>query len=365
MLNAKSDSENDTNVSNAAGRASRMKWDSYIEKFSSAAKSENYLSTEIDDFLAYAKPLFDKKIPIIYDQEHLSLLLGYKYTYLLKISNSPERFYRTFRIPKKSGGERIISEPLPDLKEIQHWILNEILNKCPVSGFAKAYVRRRSIRRNAEFHIGKNIVLTIDIKDFFPSLGFGRVYNFYMRLGYSEAVSTMLGNLCCWNGVLPQGAPTSPALSNLLMFNFDKRVAGFIRKNNINYTRYADDLTFSGDFEPGMVIKFVRRILPDFSLQINEKKVRVRKPGQRQEVTGVIVNEKIQAPREMRKKLRQSVYYIEKYGLASHLDKTENTRANHIYHLLGIANFILFLNPEDQEARGYIEALRKYLPRRE
>lgn len=342
-----------------------MKWETYAERFSKAAISDNYSPAEIDDFLGYAKPLFNKRLPVIYDQEHLSLLLGYKYKYLLKISNSPESFYRTFSIPKKSGGERIISEPLPDLKEIQHWILAEILDKCPVSGFAKAYVRRRSIRKNAEFHIRKSVVLTIDIKDFFPSIGFGRVFNFFVRLGYSEPVSVMLGNFCCWNGALPQGAPTSPALSNLLMLSFDKRVAGFIRKHNINYTRYADDLTFSGDFEPGMVIKFIRSVLPDFGLQINEKKVRVRKPGQRQEVTGVIVNEKIQAPKEMRKKLRQSVYYIEKYGLASHLDKTENTRANHIFHLLGIANFILFLNPEDQEARNYIEMLRKYLPRRE
>lgn len=365
MLNAKSSRDSDTNVSNATGRAFRMKWETYVENFSKNAVSENYSPAEIDEFLTYAKLLFDKKIPIIYDQEHLSLLLGYRYKYLLKISNSPESFYRTFRIPKKSGGERIISEPLPDLKEIQRWILDEILSNIRVSGFAKAYVRRRSIRKNAEFHIGKNVVLTIDIKDFFPSIGFGRVYNLFTRLGYSDSVSAMLSNLCCWNGGLPQGAPTSPTLSNLLMINFDKRVAGFIRKNKINYTRYADDLTFSGDFEPGKVIKFVRGILPDFGLQINEKKVRVRKPGQRQEVTGVIVNEKIQAPREMRKKLRQSVYYIEKYGLASHLDKTENTKANHIYHLLGIANFILFLNPEDQEARSYIEILRKYLPRRE
>jgi RNA-directed DNA polymerase len=98
-------------------------------------------------------------------------------------------------------------------------------------------------------------------------------------------------------------------------------------------------------------------------LQINEKKIRVRKPSQRQEVTGVIVNEKIQAPREMRRKLRQSVYYIEKFGLASHLDKTENPRANHVYHLLGIANFILFLNPKDQEVLEYREILRKYILR--
>ena len=154
-----------------------------------------------------------------------------------------------------------------------------------------------------------------------------------------------------------------PALSNLLMVNTDRQIGNFIKEKGIYYTRYADDMTFSGDFEPGMVIEFVRNVLNDMGLRINEKKIRIRKPGQRQEVTGVIVNEKIQAPISTRKKLRQAVYYIEKYGLASHLERTENTRANHIYHLLGIANFILFLNPDDEEVKRYKDILRNYILR--
>lgn len=341
-----------------------MKWENYSEEFRKVGYRNNFTQEEIDSLLDYAKEIYNKKVPIIYEQEHLALLVGYKYEYIIKISNSPEKFYRTFKIPKKSGGEREISEPLPSLKEVQHWILDEILYRHPVSRYAKAYVRNRSIRENARFHVQQEIVLTIDIKDFFPSLRYKKVYGVFAGLGYSVPVATLLSNLCCLNGGLPQGAPTSPALSNILMINVDKRISGFIKKNEIRYTRYADDMTFSGDFDPGMVIKFVRSVLQDANLKVNEKKIRIRKPGQRQEVTGVIVNEKIQAPKEMRKKLRQSVYYIEKYGLTSHLDKTENTRANHIFHLLGIANFILFLNPEDQEARGYIETLRKYLPQR-
>ena len=120
------------------------------------------------------------------------------------------------------------------------------------------------------------------------------MYAFFARLGYTIPVATMLENLCCLGGTLPQGAPTSPSLSNLLMRGVDKRIAGFIKQKGIFYTRYADDMTFSGDFEPGMVIKFVRSVLHDVGLQINEKKLRVRRPSQRQEVTGVVVNEKIQ-----------------------------------------------------------------------
>lgn len=340
-----------------------MEWQTYSNKFSEKASLNGFTSTEIEAFLSYAENLFTKKVPIIYDQKHFSLLVGYKYDYLLKISNAPDKFYRNFEIPKKNGGERAISEPLPSLKEIQHWILKEILDKCSVSGFAKAYIRNRSIRKNAEFHVNRKFVLTIDIQNFFPSLQYKYIHAFFSRLGYSLPVTTMLSNICCLNGGLPQGAPTSPALSNLLMVNTDKRIGSFIKKNDIYYTRYADDMTFSGEFEPGMVIKFVKNVLSDMDLNINERKIRVRKHGQRQEVTGVIVNEKIQSPKSIRKKLRQSVYYIEKYGLVSHLDKTENTRANHIYHLLGIATFILFLNPEDNEAKRYRTILRNYILR--
>jgi RNA-directed DNA polymerase len=341
------------------------KWEEYSEEFRKAGYRNNFTQEEIDSLLDYAKKIYNYKVPINYEQEQLALLVGYKYEFLLRISNSAERFYRTFKIPKKSGGKREISEPLPSLKEIQRWILDEILNHHRVSRYAKAYIHKRSIRENARFHVNQEIVLTIDIKDFFPSLRYEKVYGIFIGLGYSVSVATMLSNLCCLNGSLPQGAPTSPALSNILMINIDKRVSGFIKEKEIRYTRYADDMTFSGNFEPGMIIKFIRNILSDENLRINEKKIRVRRSGQRQEVTGVIVNEKIQAPKEIRKNLRQSVYYIEKYGLASHLKKTENRKANHIYHLLGIANFILFLNPDDQEAQSYIEILRKYLPRRE
>ena len=339
-----------------------MEWENYAKRFRDIALRNEFANTEIASWLSYAENLFNKKVPIIFEQEHFAHLVGYQYDFILKASNSPENFYRTFTIPKKSGGRRTISEPLPSLKEIQTWILEEILNKQAVSRYAKAYVKNRSIRQNARFHLRQKIVLTIDIEDFFGSLHSKKVYGVFREIGYSIPVSTLLSELCCLNSSLPQGAPTSPALSNILMVDVDKQISDYVVKGkNIRYTRYADDLTFSGDFEPDEVMEFVGSVLASLNLRINEKKLRIRKPGQRQQVTGVIVNEKLQAPKEMRKKLRQSVYYIEKYGLASHLEKTENERANHIYYLLGIANFILFLNPEDQEALNYREILRAYV----
>jgi RNA-directed DNA polymerase len=183
------------------------------------------------------------------------------------------------------------------------------------------------------------------------------VFGVFLNLGYSTAVANMLTRLCTLKSSLPQGAPTSPALSNILMRRVDSRIAGFTRNKGIFYTRYADDMTFSGDFPPGMIIKFVQKVLHDENLEINQNKTRTRRPGQQQKVTGIIVNKKMQAPRSTRRELRQKMYYINKYGFDSHLRQTENSKANHIRHLLGVANFILSVNPKDLEVQGYYEQL--------
>lgn len=340
-----------------------MKWEKYNDLFTKKAITSGFTHDEICDFLNYAKILFDKKIPIIYDQRHLSLLVGYNEEYLYKVTNSQKSFYRTFKIQKRSGGVRKISEPLPSLKEIQRWILDEILSKCRVSAYAKAYRPNKSVKDNAIFHLNQSIILTLDIRDFFSSLKWKSVFKLFCDIGYSIPVSMMLSKICCLNDSLPQGAPTSPTISNILMNNVDKRISAFTKSKNIHYTRYADDMTFSGDFIPGMVIKFVSNVLKDHNLDINKKKIRVRKKNQRQEVTGIIVNnEEMRVIKEKRKKIRQSLYYIQKYGLSSHLQKIHNNRANYIRHLLGIINFMLFINPKDDEVKNYKRILMEFLP---
>jgi RNA-directed DNA polymerase len=336
-------------------------WNSYKRRFRTDAENSGFTSDEISAWLKYARNLDKQNLPIIYDQVHFSLFVGYKVEYLRRISNSQKHFYRTFEIPKRSGGKRTISEPLPSLKEIQRWILDNILIHVPVSSYSKAFIKRRSIKANAAYHIDREILLTIDLEDFFGSLKYPKIHSMFSRLGYANDVSTMLSNICTLDKKLPQGAPTSPTISNILLILVDKRIANFTNKHGIRYTRYADDMAFSGAFEPGMVVKFVRKVLAQNRLRLNEKKIRVMKGHQRQLVTGIVVNEKLQAPRVIRRKLRQSVYYIEKFGLASHLDKTENKNANHIRHLMGLANHILFLNPNDTEVREYLEILRNHL----
>lgn len=336
-------------------------WKTYTSSFRSQALSLNYNETEIRICLNYAHPLFEKKLPVIFDQEHLSYLVGYHLDYLRGAIYNTKPFYRYFTVNKRSGGVRNIAEPLPSLKEIQRWILDNILYKCSISRFAKGYVPDLSIRDNARFHRNQELVLKLDIKDFFPSIKAGRIFNFFKRLGYQKSVSQMLTGLCTLEGSLPQGAPTSPALSNLVVSRLDKRLSNFAVQKKIRYTRYADDITFSGTFASGEIIKLVRMASKDEGLVLNEKKIRLMKKHERQIVTGVIVNEKLQAPRQRRREFRKVMYFIQKFGLDSHLSFIGNDRRNYLKHLLGIGNHILHLNPKDTNVREHMEILHRIL----
>ena len=324
-----------------------MSWRKYSRSLRKEARGRKYSEDEIRKCLDYAKKLYNQELPIIFDQYHLSLLVQYDITYLYGICNFTEKYYRTYSIPKKNGGKRLINEPLPSLKQIQHWILHEILYKLKISDFAKAYAPKSNVKSNAKFHRKQKYVLSLDIEDFFGSLKIEKVFRLFRRIGYSAEVSAQLAHLCTLNNVLPQGAPTSPTLSNLLFYRADKRISGYCLKNNIRYTRYADDMAFSGDFNPGNLIKFIERVVFDEDLNLCLKKTRLMKQHQRQEVTGIVTNDKMQVSRELRKKIRQQVYYIQKYGLGSHLSKIEEARSHYIEHLIGQVNYMLYINPDD------------------
>lgn len=338
-----------------------LDWDEYTEAFRAAALKQEYDDEYIETCFSYALPLVTKNLPLIYDAEHFSLLVGYDLDFVRIASYTAKSFYRYFSINKVSGGIREISEPLPSLKEIQRWILDNILYKCEVSKFAKGFVPEKSIKENARFHRKQPKVLSLDIENFFPSIGAGRVYNFYFRLGYQKKLAHLLTKLCTLEGSLPQGAPTSPALSNLVSLRLDKRLSGLALKEKIRYSRYADDITFSGDFDEGRLIKFTRKVLADEGYRLNEKKTRLMEQHQRQEVTGIVVNQYLQAPRTTRRELRKTMHYIKKYGIESHIQFNQITQANYVKHLLGIANFILFVNPKDEEVKSYVNYLHELL----
>lgn len=337
-----------------------MDWLKYQEAFVADSLSTGHDQSYIDRCLSYAARIHKNELPIIYSQHHLAALVGFDQSYLRFAVFSQDRFYRRFTIPKRSGGAREIAEPLPNLKKIQRWILDNILYRIPPSPYAKAFVSGRSIKENARFHRRQKMVLTLDVRDFFPSLSIKLVNRFFSSCGYSKKVAYNLTRLCTLNGGLPQGASTSPALANILFKKLDLRIAEYCKSKAVRYTRYADDLTFSGSFAEGELIRRVKKELKTLNLELKDSKTRLMLGHQRQEVTGIVVNNKLQVPRELRRNLRQAIFYIEKYGLENHLTKLRELRANFVAHLAGQANFVLFVNPMDRDALKALKVLKNY-----
>lgn len=327
-----------------------MKWIEYRSKYLESGQQIGYPQEMIDNLLIYAEKLFSKNLPVIYDQIHFSKLVGYQYELILRISNSQKDFYREFTIPKKNGEKRTIFEPLPTLKEIQRWILDNILNNVKVSPTAKAYIRKTSIKDNGKFHKKQNKLINLDIENFFGTISEPQVYSAFKRLGYSKQVAKLMSQICCLAGNLPQGAPTSPMVSNMVFYNMDKRIFGYCKKNKIRYSRYADDMTFSGDSFSNTIITFIKKVLNENGFNLNENKTKVRLAHQRQEVTGIVVNEKMQAKREYRRLIRKQIYYIKRFGVReqSKINGYEDPK-KYFYHLLGKSNFVVFINPKDKD----------------
>ena len=334
-------------------------WTKYVTDFTKIAENNNKSKEYIEKNLKYSKNLYDKKLPIIYDVKHLSKLIGIQETYFYQASNSQESYYRKFKIYRKDGRTRTIHEPLPNLKTIQKWILENILYQVDVSRFAKAYIKETSIKDNVRFHINQKKILKLDIKNFFPSIKGAQIYKVFLELGYTAELTKMFTDLSLIYNRLPQGAPTSAYLSNLSLLNFDIIVSSYCTSKKIRYTRYADDMTFSGDFNVGELIELVKKELAKNNLFLNERKTRVLRKNTRQLVTGITVNEKLQVSRPYRKKIRLEMYYIQKHGITSHLKriKYEGLGSDYTKSLLGKIKYCLYINPKDSEMEKYKEYL--------
>ena len=206
------------------------------------------------------------------------------------LASRPERFYQKYRIPKRRGGWRQIYSPNKELKAVQAWILRNILDKLSTSPYATAYVKRRGLLDNVSPHMNNRYFLSVDIRNFFPSVGALRVRQLFQTLGYSKLAANKLGRLCSYFSVLPQGAVTSPALSNLICLRLDRRLAGLVSRRNVVFTRYADDITFSTNNRNALprLLPSVYRILRDESFEPHKEKTRVLGPRNRCLITGLV-----------------------------------------------------------------------------
>ncbi len=195
--------------------------------------------------IEYAERLIENNLPVIFDREHIALLLGINYDYVNKIMLFTDKFYKVYKMKKKNGDYREISIPNVRLRYIQRWLLDNILYKISVSEHVTGFVPKKSIVDNAIKHVNKELVLAMDIKEFFPSVKFEKIFNIFYYYGYTKEVSYCLARICTLDGSLPQGAPTSPYLANIVCKRMDMRIESLCGKINAIFTRYADDITIS------------------------------------------------------------------------------------------------------------------------
>lgn len=323
-------------------------------------------------------------------------------------SSFREQQYTRHFIPKQKDETRLLLAPSRPLKYVQKRILSLLNDAVAASGSfevkhapllapcAMAYRPGLSIRDCALPHTGAKVLLHLDLKDFFGHVEFpavfsaidqalcfspavGRHYlNSYDRVSYetsnhyNSVLSFYFARLCTLNGFLPQGAPTSPLLSNLVFAPLDWKIMALCQDWELTYTRYSDDLFFSGArVDARALIKRVRELLGPKGFLLNREKTAVLGPGFRHRITGVVVNQKTQVSREYRREIRQEIYYIRKFGLEEHLSRLEQTAPISNAHektppdlvsyrnqLSGRVAFVLQINPQDKEFRKYADFLR-------
>lgn len=224
-----------------------------------------------------------------------------------------EHYYFTYGIPKKTGGERLIAQPNRELKAIQGWILRNILDKLSTSDASKGFELGSSIYNNAFPHMGSNVILSLDIENFFPSIPARKVYGVFHSLGYSSRISSALTSLCTFDGGLPQGSPASPKLANLVCTKLDLRIQGYAGKNGMIYTRYADDITLSCQSikKIDKAKSFIQTIIVDEGFRVNKKKTRLLGLRKRKAVTGLVVNSnKVGVGRKIYRDIRVKIHHL-------------------------------------------------------
>ncbi len=307
-------------------------------------------------------------LPFCNNEDEIAIAMGIslgKLRFLtLKNPALANTHYSHFPMLKSNGETRIISVPIPSLKDAQTWILHNILDKVEANDAAHGFRRHRSIVTNARPHVGKEIVVKIDLQDFFGAIDYVCVKSVFTYLGYSATAANIFSLLCTARVVnkiapeqemkysnnrkrcLPQGAATSPALSNIFCFTLDRDLSQIARDLGFNYTRYADDMTFSGDgIAPATIARLLDRlhkIITRKGFRINPDKTQILGKAQQHRVTGVIVNQKLNVSKRKLAAFRATLHQIDRDGLAG---KQWGNSPDLLAAITGYANYVAMVNP--------------------
>lgn len=258
-----------------------------------------------DQKLSTAEALLSNhRIPVLQGSE-IGTYLGISPKLVTRMAVASHKYYRTFCISKKSGGTRQIAAPRVFLKVVQRYILDCILVPVPTSSAVVGFVRGRALADGARAHQRARFLWNIDLQDFFPSIAEAQVCEAFRSLLYPDTAARFLARICTLQGRLPQGAPTSPMLANIVFQAVDRKLEQYSQASSIVYTRYADDLSFSSDAPIPLDFRnAVSMAVQDAGYHINPAKIRLMGPQCQRKVTGLVINAQVSVPREYRRKLR-------------------------------------------------------------
>lgn len=306
-----------------------------------------------------SKPPPKVSLPKLSSRAEVAALVGVteeELTAFMRPGSASGSGYVEFDVPKRSGGTRRIAAPRAKLRAAQRALLDQVLSKIPLHGAAHGFAFDRSVVTNAQLHVGATIVVKVDLEEFFPSVHYRRVRGLFEAYGYNTEVASTLAGLTTWRaklpdgrvawpGCLPQGAPTSPAIANIVCRRLDARLTALCARFGATYTRYADDLAFSFQKRPerlGRFLWWVNSICQQEGFSENDGKRRVMRSGGRRMVTGLVVNQKVSIPREDRRRFKAILHNVKKHGLESQARGREDFKS----WLEGYASWVRMVHPE-------------------
>lgn len=340
------------------------------QQYVAAAKSLHCGGKFIHELQEVSRSLHSRKLPILFGLKHLAILANSHYNILYARMQSSEGLYRVFNIRKRSGGYRQITVPCPSLKIAQEWINLKILENYSPHHASTAYTKGSTPRENAGRHCGAKWLIKLDITDFFESISEKQVYHVFKSIGYNPLMSFQLARICTrtseqsrkyhkgekrWMkngekvGHLPQGAPTSPKLSNLVCISLDEKLQKIADEYGCHYSRYADDVTFSADElsrkQVSEIVKVAHQAFGEFGFQRNRRKTHVSPPGSRKIVTGLLVDsDRPRLSKAYKERINKHLHFARKYGVHGHCERINFSSLpsfmDHLHGLITYAEYI-------------------------
>lgn len=322
------------------------------EHFRQIALQYNRDEELVEKLENYISHLEQRNIPVIFSGNHLALILGYGHEQLKALLDFRDTFYRRIILKKKRDGYRHLLAPKSPLISMHYWIKENILDTISFPDYITAYQKNKSIINNAEIHSGSEIVIKFDIKNFYDQITLPKVYKVFRYLGYGKSISIDLAKLCTFptdkgENILPQGSPTSPSISNMVCIELDRRLYNYALKNEFKYSRYSDDITFSGPKDKKLKKNTISKIIRACGFEINEQKTKYIGKGNRQTVTGLNVNNGVTISKIRRKTIETHLHNCVRFGPYNHLAKIGMShKTNYREWLLGNIYFIMSVHPD-------------------